>query len=305
MRNYYHYHYELDAIHLLIQNHRTSKRLVESTCLSITKAGKRVERLAAMAEGCSVHKLNEGHFRAVEGNGIHRKFQAHVFYERNGKLSFLGGTVDLPFQCPEETIDEIFAYLETETFLESIDETLDVEGTVVYAEVDLLLTPLLIQKIHRIKYEAKELVHRPDAHPIVNLFAGESLVQEAEELIGTRRFAERLPTAVKNCDIHTATVAVTASSQSHGMSPMKIYIRAGSGDIELAKRVLNEGAAEMAKTVVDQRQDGFVYEVIFEMAYWIDEDDAVGSKLIGAAAYKAVAAVGMDTARGKDWTAIA
>ncbi len=304
MSKYYHYHYELDAVHMLIQAHRTSQRLAESTCLSVTKAGKRVERLAAMAEGCSAHKLNDGHFRAVEGDGVHRKFQAHVFYERNGELAFLGGTIDLPFQCPEETIDDIFEFIESKVFLSSIDETSDVEGTVVYAEVDLLLTPLLIQKIHRVKYEAKELIHRPDTHPFVSLFAGESLVQEAEELIGTRRFAERLPTAIKNCDVHTATVAVTAASQSHGMDIIKIYIRGGSGDVELAKRVLSDGAADMAKTVVDQRQDGFIYEVIFEMAYWTDEDNAVGSKLIGAAAYKAVAVVGMDTARGSDWTSI-
>lgn len=305
MRNYYHYHYELDAIHLLIQNYRRSQRLAESTCLSVTKSGKRIERLAAITESGSAHILGGGEFKANEGSGMLRKFQAHVFYERNNGLSFMGGTIDLPFQCPEEDIDAIFTFLESDGFLESIDGTLGVEGTVVYAEVDLLFTPMLTHKVHRVKYEAQELTHRPDAHPIVNLFAGDSLVQEAEELIGTRRFAERLPTAVKNCDIHTATVAVTASSQSHGMSPIKIYIRNGSGDLELAKRVLKEGAAEMAKTVVDQRQDGFVYEVIFEMAYWIDEDDAIGSKLIGAAAYKAVAAVGMDTGRGDSWTSIA
>lgn len=305
MRNYYHYHYELDAIHLLVQQHRRSERLAESTCLSVTKAGKRIERLAAIAESGTAHILGGGDFQAKEDSGMLRKFQAHVFYERNNGLSFMGGTIDLPFQCPEESIDAIFTFIESDGFLESIDGTLGVEGTVVYAEVDLLFTPMLVNKVHRVKYEAQELIHRPDTHPFVNLFAGDSLVQEAEELIGTRRFAERLPTAVKNCDVHTATVAVTASSQSYGMTPLKIYVRNGSGDLELAKRVLTEGAAEMSKAVVDQRQDGFIYEVIFEMAYWTDEDGAVGSKLIGAAAYKAVATIGMDTGRGESWTSIA
>lgn len=303
MSNYYHYNYELDAVHALVARYARDRRMIYSGSLCVTKAGSRIQRLSAMAEGSEVKPLGEGEFHRFQGKGIHREFFANVFYERVGEvLEIAGVNIKLPFECPDEAVDAIFAKLESQEFLESIDATLGVDGTVVYAEVEMLLTPLLIEKVHPIRVKSQQLLHRPDSHPIVTLFAGEGDVQEVDELIGTRRFSEALPTAVKSCKIQTNVVALTAVSQPHGMEIYKSFVR--GDDVEQIKEVLNKGAAELAETVVDARRDGHVYDVIFEVAHWIDDDGALGWKLIGAAAYKVIAHIGCDFAKGESWTAI-
>lgn len=303
MSDYYHYHYELDAVHQLVQRYAHKSTMIHSGCISVTKGGSRIQRLAAMAEGSLAKPLGTAEFHRFEGKGVHREFSANVFYERVGEvLEIAGISVNLPFECPDDDIDKIFEKIESQEFLESIDATLGVDGTVVYAQVEMLLAPLLVEKVHPLKVVSQQLLHTTDNHPIVSFFAGDDPIQEADDLIGTRRFSEALPRAVQSCKIQTNVVAMTAISQPAGMEVHKMFVR--GDDTDLIKTVLVKGAGDLAQTVVDARRDGCIYDIIFEVASWIDDDGALGWKLIGAAAYKAVMQIGLDLGEGESWTAV-
>lgn len=306
MANYYHYQRELEPIHVLVQRYAHKSCMIHSGCLSVTKGGSRIQRLAAMSEGSIAKPLGSAEFHRFEGKGVHREFSANVFYERVGEvLEIAGISVNLPFECPDDDVDKIFMKLESQEFLESIDATLGVDGTTVYAQVDMLLTPLLVEKVHTLNVVSQQLLHAPDNHPIVSYFANEDQIQEVDDLIGTRRFTETLPTAVQSCTIKTNVVSMTAISQPAGMEIHKMFVKnADCDDMEQIRQVLEKGASDLALTVVDARRDGHIYDIIFEVAHWIDDDGALGWKLHGAAAYKVVARIGLDLGEGESWTAV-
>ena len=305
MSDFYHYKRELEPLHALVQRYAHKGEMIHSGCVTYTTGGERIERLAAMAEGSIAGPLGTAHFRSFADAKLEHRFYVNLFYERVGEtLQVAGHNVLLPFKITAEDFDIIREKLESKKFLESIDTTMGVDGTVVYAEIDMMMLPTLKDKAIPLKVTSQQLIHTKDNHPIVNIFAGEDPIQYADDLIGTRRFSETLPTAVQSCKIQTNVVALTAISQPAGMEIHKMFVR--GDELDLIKQVLAKAAGDLAKTVVDSRRDGVMYDVIFEVASWIDDDGALGWKLMGAAAYKAVVQIGFDlsSSESSDWTAV-
>ena len=297
MSDFYHYKHELEPLHTLVQRYAHKGEMIHSGCASITTDGERIERLAAMAEGSIAKPLGTAEFRSFANAKLALRFYVNLFYERVGEeLKVAGHSVLLPFKITDADYEIIREKIESKEFLESIDATLGVDGTVVYAEIDMMMIPKLEDKAVPLKVTSQQLLHTEDNHPIVSIFAGEDPIQDAGDFIGTRRFTETLPTAVQSCKIQTNVVALTAISQPAGMEVHKMYVR--GDEIDLIKQVLAKGVSDLAKTVVDARRDGVIYDVIFEVASWIDDDGALGWKLMGAAAYKAVVQVGLDLEGG-------